>query len=414
LDYQFCDTLVNYDLPWNPMRVEQRIGRIDRRGQKSAVAHIYNCIAKGTIDEEIFERCLMRIGVFEQSIGDCSDILGSLAKSIQDIILDVSLTETERTAKLEQMADNEVRQVQEMRRLEDDAKQMFGVDISSFTDDIDKADNPWLSPEAIKRLVSGYLEMRLGTDKPVMTDNKLKLTLAEKSVLADDYNAISHTSSDAMWAKYLRSSAPVCGIAFNQDAAKDIKTLFLTPVHPLVRQAATFFSSDKHLTTVVEVSSSDIAPGTYPFQFYIWDYTGGRPRTQLLPICADAEVQRELSSIMQGAVSTEIKHDGADTEWDKLAEHHLTLWQTEREKYQNDAEALCRFKIESLVKSVNARKSSAQQQTKDEKILKMRVSQIERLDGELAAKKQRLEESAQLADIHTTLLVNGVLVVREG
>ena len=417
LDYQFCDTLVNYDLPWNPMRVEQRIGRIDRRGQNSDVAHIYNCITHGTIDEEIHERCLMRIGVFEHSIGDCSDILGSLAQSIQDIILDVNLTEAERAIKLEQMADNEVRQVQEMRRLEDDEKQMFGLDISSFTDDIDKADNPWLASEAIKRLVSGYLEARLNTDKPVLTDSRLKLTLAEKAVLADDYKILSHTSSDTIWAKYLRSSAAVCGIAFNQDAAKDPKILFLTPVHPLVRQAAMFFSSDKHFTTAVEVSSSDIAPGTYPFQFYIWDYTGGKPRAQLLPICTEKDVQNELSTLMQNAISTEIQLDGADDEWEKLAEHHLAFWQIEREKYKSDFNSLCRFKLESLAKSVNARKNSAQRQideTKSESIIKMRTAEIERLDGEFAAKKQKLEESAQLADIHTTLLVNGVLVVREG
>lgn len=47
LDYQFCDTIVNYDLPWNPMRIEQRIGRIDRRGQKSSVVHIYNTGGSG-------------------------------------------------------------------------------------------------------------------------------------------------------------------------------------------------------------------------------------------------------------------------------------------------------------------------------------------------------------------------------
>jgi len=44
LDYQFCDGMVNYDLPWNPMRVEQRIGRIDRYGQKSLSVVIYNFI----------------------------------------------------------------------------------------------------------------------------------------------------------------------------------------------------------------------------------------------------------------------------------------------------------------------------------------------------------------------------------
>lgn len=48
LDYQFCDTMINYDLPWNPMRIEQRIGRIDRRGQKSDTVKIYNMITDGT------------------------------------------------------------------------------------------------------------------------------------------------------------------------------------------------------------------------------------------------------------------------------------------------------------------------------------------------------------------------------
>ena len=44
LDMQFCNSMVNYDLPWNPMVVEQRIGRIDRFGQKSPTVNIYNII----------------------------------------------------------------------------------------------------------------------------------------------------------------------------------------------------------------------------------------------------------------------------------------------------------------------------------------------------------------------------------
>lgn len=109
LDYQFCDTMINYDLPWNPMRIEQRIGRIDRRGQKSDTVKIYNMITDGTIDATVYERCLSKIGVFESSIGDCSEILGDISDQILKIMFDPELSETERTSKIEQMADNEVK-----------------------------------------------------------------------------------------------------------------------------------------------------------------------------------------------------------------------------------------------------------------------------------------------------------------
>ena len=56
------------------MKVEQRIGRIDRKGQKSDVVVIYNFITPGTVDADIYFRCLDRIGIFEQSIGDCEEI----------------------------------------------------------------------------------------------------------------------------------------------------------------------------------------------------------------------------------------------------------------------------------------------------------------------------------------------------
>jgi SNF2 family DNA or RNA helicase len=54
LDFEFCDFLINYDLPWNPMRIEQRIGRIDRYGQKSPAVAIVNFLTPGTVDAEIY------------------------------------------------------------------------------------------------------------------------------------------------------------------------------------------------------------------------------------------------------------------------------------------------------------------------------------------------------------------------
>lgn len=75
LDFQFCNVLVNYDLPWNPMQVEQRIGRLDRFGQASDKIHILNMKVPDTIESDIFLRLYDRIGIFEDSIGDLEPIL---------------------------------------------------------------------------------------------------------------------------------------------------------------------------------------------------------------------------------------------------------------------------------------------------------------------------------------------------
>lgn len=75
LDIQFCNSMVNYDLPWNPMVVEQRIGRIDRFGQESPIVHIYNMVVKDSIQEDVYVRLLDRIGIFHESIGDMEAIL---------------------------------------------------------------------------------------------------------------------------------------------------------------------------------------------------------------------------------------------------------------------------------------------------------------------------------------------------
>lgn len=81
LDMQFCSHLVNYDLPWNPMVVEQRIGRIDRFGQKAPQIHIYNLVVEDSIQEMIYDRLLERIGVFQGVIGELEMILEEKSES---------------------------------------------------------------------------------------------------------------------------------------------------------------------------------------------------------------------------------------------------------------------------------------------------------------------------------------------
>ena len=74
INLQFCNYMINYDLPWNPMRLEQRIGRIHRLGQKHDV-HIYNLATKHTVEEHILKLLYEKIDLFERVIGDLDEIL---------------------------------------------------------------------------------------------------------------------------------------------------------------------------------------------------------------------------------------------------------------------------------------------------------------------------------------------------
>lgn len=95
IDLQFCDTVINYDLPWNPMRVEQRIGRIDRYGQEADHILVVSFFVKDTIDTRVLQRLYERIGVFEQAIGQLEPILGPAISSLQEEILSQDLSEEE-------------------------------------------------------------------------------------------------------------------------------------------------------------------------------------------------------------------------------------------------------------------------------------------------------------------------------
>jgi SNF2 family DNA or RNA helicase len=80
---QFCNLLVNYDLPWNPMNVEQRIGRIDRIGQDREI-FVFNLALEDTVEEYVLEKLYGKIDLFTQTVGDLKDILSTMERSGTD------------------------------------------------------------------------------------------------------------------------------------------------------------------------------------------------------------------------------------------------------------------------------------------------------------------------------------------
>ena len=74
---QFCNTLINFDLPWNPMAIEQRIGRLHRIGQQREV-FIFNLVVRDTLEEHILRLLDEKIHMFELVVGEIDAILGEL------------------------------------------------------------------------------------------------------------------------------------------------------------------------------------------------------------------------------------------------------------------------------------------------------------------------------------------------
>lgn len=423
LDYQFCDTMINYDLPWNPMRIEQRIGRIDRRGQKSDTVKIYNMIIEDTIDETIYDRCLSKIGVFESSIGDCSDILGDISEQIFKIMFDPELTEEERNIKIEQMANNEVMKVQELQRLEQEEKSLFGFDLSKYMidNDIQNAENAWISPGSMSDMVDAYMDDFLGEGEYIRGKaevKSLRLSAEKRQMLLDGLRKIDIVNSNnalKLWNAYLKSSIPTLKVTFDSTAAKDERDVtFLTQMHPLVKQAAAYESMRFPCEIALSVCSEDIAPGEYAFLIYAWNYVGLRPDIKLIAVSDNEDVQKNILSIMQYASDYHEQASDYNSKWNSMDQLHYEKWKAEKEEYVQSVKAECDYRLEQLAQSTNQREAIFREmitKAEDEKIIRMRTSQLDKLLADFEKQKKDMDNTVAKAEIKTNLLVKGILHV---
>lgn len=425
LDYQFCDTMINYDLPWNPMRIEQRIGRIDRRGQKSEAVNIYNIITADTVDADIYSRCLMRIGVFERSIGECEEVLGTIGSQIEQIAMRTELTPEERRVKLEQMADNEIRRLQELTKLEDEERALFGFDLSSYTaaKEIKDAESPWIAPASIQRLIERYLNERLGNGQYIIgaSDVKqLRLGKDARMTLLEDFRKLSNIRSAyrRKWENYLKGAEPLHKITFVSEAAsKDHKAFFITPMHPLVKQAAKFFATTSVSHIHLEYYSSDLPEGTYPFAIYAWNYVGLHPMFKVVPVCENALVSAELTEILQEAETATTAVQVPTNTWEGLEGKHIALWQAEKQKYITEVQGTANFKLESITSNFRNRKRTLEQKIRDsfeDKITRMYQSELTTATENYQNKIAEINERTDRADIHTALVAHGIIEIKRG
>lgn len=330
LDFQFCDTLFNYDLPWNPMRVEQRIGRIDRYGQQRDKIRIYSFFLEGTIEERILERLYRRIGIFEDSIGDLEPILGPLANALTREIFTAQLTPEEEIEVAARYGDMVIHRREEERALEARSAELLGQDalILQAVNETVHAGR-YISPAELRAMVDGFLrEASINADLEDSSGDGTAAIRADARIARAVQEQISRDrdnrpSATAFLGKLQRGGR--IPATFDGETAMVSRRLELLNVrHPLVRTAIHHYRSQPHgLLPIVDLSvDGAVAPGPigrYDFAIFLLSIQGAQTQTRLLPIVVSGEMrapaveERLLWLIQEQAV------DAANGDW-SLAE----------------------------------------------------------------------------------------------
>jgi superfamily II DNA or RNA helicase len=423
LDFQFCDYLVNYDLPWNPMRVEQRIGRIDRYGQESDTISIVNLVTPGTVDADIYQRCLMRIGVFEHAIGGSEEILGEITQEIHDIAENFVLSEEERSTRLQQLSDNGIRKIKEEQELETKEAELFGLNVpsQSWQDEIEAAESTWLSPSAIQKCVLGYLTVRLGESSEYFQGDKLlknlRLNQAARNTLLEDFRTLKR-SVDPMsrqWEKWLKGGAPNLPVTFDQKTASDNSiAVHLSVLHPLVRQAARWLEVTEPLHCRLEVAAH-LPAGEHRFALYRWTMHGIKPDEQLVVVADNAELEKGLMSVLLSA--SDISDGSSDCAFvfDDLDQRHYSKWSAAQADHIAINKQLAEHRIQSLSVSQHARVKALQDQlakATNDKIRVMKQGEMARAIADFERRLAELNQAGSTGDVRASPVMFGTIRVR--
>ncbi len=429
LDYEFCSSMVNYDIPWNPMKIEQRIGRIDRFGQKSPKVRIYNFITNGTVEEKIFYRCFMRLGIFESTIGDLEGILGNISTELTQTAFSMDLSEEQQEIRAQQLADNAIRLVQEQRRFETDSQNLFLMDITA--EDQKMTEERALQIQWQKTLIFSYVKHMFGTEacKDIGIDQlKLRLYKEDKQKLLDELTSmkrkrtVDRNSTEAKKLEnYLKSDQQVIVVTFSSDSSTIADTkLVVSAVHPLLKMALKTMSlpdNTMYTSFKIPVNLASVPRGCYLFACYRWKECGYKQNQKIQAVLLKEDTKQVLeletpefekmllsgSPCALGQIPNLSVLDTSIYRKQQLAKNRLL--EINQDVIQRKLSTLDRFYSGQISKNEHLLN-----QSDNEKMRKMYHSVVEKLKNSWNVKRKEITDKAE-ADVIVALVAGGRLVV---
>ena len=309
IDLQFARVVINYDLPWNPMRVEQRIGRIDRLGQKAEQIHVWNLFYGNTIDDRIYSRLFERLGVFEGALGALEPVLGDMIQELTHDLFTKHLTPEQEEVRIRQA---EV--ALENQRLGEEALEKEAAQLTAYGDYIlqqvraARELHRTISATDIQSYVIDFFGIHYrGSEFRQTSTDAARFEVNLSSDARHDLAAYLRKQRVEGSTRLVRDTASRVRCRFENTAVPDVRghEEVISQFHPLVRFVANCLEESEEQrrpAVAIRLSSEialkhlglEIAAGQYVFSVQRWSVQGLRDMERLYYAAAALGPERNV------------------------------------------------------------------------------------------------------------------------
>ena len=300
VDLQVASVLFNYDLPWNPMVVEQRIGRIDRIGQLAKRLVILNFVVEGSIEERVLKRLLTKIEIFKESIGEPDPILGEEIERLTGQALQGNLSPEELDRVVEQQGDALALRVVEAKNMLTRVDGLLAAD-QALIDEINAiiGERQLPSEHELILFLNSFLANRYpGTQLPqVAIKEVVSVNLGTVLGFAIENNAQELGHDAALFGR--RISTGSVDLTLSREAGyRHPRAELIHLQHPLTRFAVSEITKEKsqrHSAFALSLKTTRLPVGKYAFLVSLLHVRMQRSLTKLIAIYCDWHNDRVLA-----------------------------------------------------------------------------------------------------------------------
>ena len=338
IDLQFCRVVVNYDLPWNPMRVEQRIGRIDRVGQKAKVLSVVNFKVRDTIEERLYDRLHTKLLIFANSLGDLESIIGDEVQKLTVDLLSQELTPEEESARMERAERAIENQLLELQKLEESGDSL--VALSDYVQKKIREDRElgrFIQAEELDDYVSDFFEhnfqgSELNHNTPADRCMRIRLSPDAHASLNQFVNDDRSLSARALRQREFT-------ITFSREAherltATQRRTVqFVNHLSPFIRWITQHYRDSMqsfYNVSALTLKDPTLPPGQYAYRIQRWKFRGLMSRDAMaiamMPIHGSTVLDAaESEKVMQRLLRHGTDWDYVECDLESLLRSHQSL-----------------------------------------------------------------------------------------